>query len=185
MSYSKALFYKDDDILEIHPPSQENAHSFEGNIYFDIIEGRSVIQQQVFRGCTAACAAMLISDHDGKVNINDLKNSNLGNEESIREMMVEGGVSPFTSKIIAKKRADRLLQLQKYLLQDGPAIVSVNVNGGHVIIVDEISEDFTKVKIRDPYHGWMITIKVKAFLDSWVKRVIIQYINSQAERKLT
>jgi hypothetical protein len=35
--------------------------------------------------------------------------------------------------------------------------------GSHVVIVDDVSEDLKSVRLRDPYHGWEITVKTTAF----------------------
>lgn len=35
--------------------------------------------------------------------------------------------------------------------------------GGHVIVVDEVSDDLSQIRLRDPYHGWEITVTAEAF----------------------
>ena len=56
--------------------------------------------------------------------------------------------------------------LEKALRENGSAIVTVNSGvGGHVVVVDAITPE--AVRLRDPYHGWEVSVHRKAFERSW------------------
>ena len=140
------------------------------NIFADYTEhGKAIILQQGKRGCTAATAAMLIMDHGKKPDLEELRNRNLGrDEDQINDIEKAGLVGVIHS-------AKNLKTLKKLITNNGSAIVNVNGKiGGHVIIVDNVSDDLSKVRVRDPYHGWEITVKSAAFLKEWDHGKIIQ-----------
>lgn len=123
---------------------------------------KPIIQQQATRGCTAAVAAMLIMDQGKTPDIVELTTRNLANEEyQIRDIQ-RAGLIPIQGV------ASSLSELRNLILQDGSCIVSVNGKiGAHVVVVDEVSEDLSEVRLRDPYHGWEITVTKEAFLNEW------------------
>lgn len=134
--------------------------------------GKAIIQQQATRGCTAATAAMLIMDNGKQPNLHQLMRRNLGTDDDQIRDIENTGLKAITQP------ANTLQELQGLLIENGSAIVAVNVKlGGHVIVVDEISEDLAKVRLRDPYHGWEITVTSKAFLKEWHGGNAIQVMN--------
>lgn len=125
--------------------------------------GKAIIQQQAMRGCTAATAAMLIMDKGGKPDINALRGRNLGEDEDQIQDMEKAGFKPVLSPEV-----NGLSELRKLIIKGGSAVVSINgAVGNHVIVVDDVSEDLTKVRLRDPCHGWEITVTAKAFMKEW------------------
>ena len=128
------------------------------------------MQQQATRGCTAAASGMLLMDNGYYPNPYKLRTRNLGTEEIMLSDLQIRDINPFVSHI------SRLCELRQALLDQGSAIVSVKkALGAHVIVADEVSEDLSKVRLRDPYHGWEITITSSAFLEEWdTKEGIIQ-----------
>lgn len=169
-------FYKDSEILKLHPTIQKI--DLGDNITADRTDnGKIVILQQAKRGCTAAVAAMLIHDAGKSVNLNSLRNTNLGNTGSIKRWISEAGLIPKVTKLsLQDTTSDELLnRLQKLIESRGPAIVSTgNDIGSHVIVVDEINTKAGSVRLRDPYHGWAITVTKEAFLRGFDGGRIIQ-----------
>jgi len=123
---------------------------------------KAIIQQQATRGCTAATAAMLIMDNGRTPNLRCLKERNLGtDEDQLRDIQAAG----LTGVI---NQANDLSQLRELIIRNGSAVVSVSeALGAHVIVVDEVSEDLSQIRLRDPYHGWEITVSQGAFLKEW------------------
>ncbi len=39
--------------------------------------------------------------------------------------------------------------------------------GSHVVVVDDVNLEEGSVRIRDPYHGWEITVTEDSFLKEW------------------
>ncbi|PWU15185.1 MAG: hypothetical protein C5B45_03070 [Chlamydiae bacterium] len=108
---------------------------------------------------------MLIKDQGGKPNFPTLQERNLGNEEDIKQDIRSAGFNP----IIISLASNSLEVLRKQLLKSGSAIVSLMdpQAKGHSIVVDEVSEDLSQIRLRDPYHGWEITVSAEAFQSRW------------------
>lgn len=119
---------------------------------------KAIIQQQATRGCTAAAAAMLILDHGKVVDMNELYTRNLGKNDDEENDIKKAGLVPIMNKV------SDMTTLRQALINHGSAIVTIDFDGAHVIVVDDISEDLTRVRLRDPYHGWEITVKSSAFV---------------------
>lgn len=45
------------------------------------------------------------------------------------------------------------------------------------MVIDDVSEDLSHVRLRDPYHGWEITVTTKAFLKEWHGGKAIQVLD--------
>lgn len=130
------------------------------DVYFTI-HNKPIIQQQATRGCTAAAAAMLILERGGPVDTHRILNTNLA--ESEIEILQWIHVAGLNSMVIHLD--DKLQTLQKLIQTNGSGIVSIDSDlGGHVVVVDDISEDLGKVRLRDPYHGWEITVSGDTFM---------------------
>lgn len=132
--------------------------------------GKAIIQQQATRGCTAAVTAMLIMDHNIIPNLTSLSSRNLGNEETMLMDIRKAGLTPLGG------RANSLKELREKILKNGSCVTWITGRefGGHVVVVDDVSKDLSRVRLRDPYHGWEITVTSAAFLIVWTdQRTIV------------
>ena len=70
------------------------------------------------------------------------------------------------------------LDLKRAIQAQGSGIVFVDSGcGGHAIIVDSITESLSTAVIRDPFHGWQITVTGEALAKACGKHTkIIQVI---------
>jgi hypothetical protein len=133
--------------------------------------GKAIIQQQATRGCTAAAAAMLMKDNGKLPDIRELRLRNLGSTENQTRDITKAGLKTIVSS------THHLSDLKALLAKNGSAIVDVNGKlGGHVIVVDHISDDLSQIRLRDPYHGWEITVTKEAFLKEWSGGQAIQVV---------
>lgn len=157
--------FSDDAIVEKLPI--ENKKQIGNKVYaYYTKHNKAIIQQQATRGCTAAVAAMLIMDHGKNSNLDELCHRNLGNDENQIRDIENAGLTPLVNNATDLKGLKILLQ------KHGPAIAKLSGSlGGHVIVVDEVSEDLSKVRLRDPYHGWEITVTSEAFMKEWAARL--------------
>lgn len=142
------------------------------NIYASYTKNRkAIIQQQARRGCTAATAAMLIMDNGKNPDLLALRGRNIGNDEDQIRDIQNAGLKA------AKNSANDLSELRNLIIQNDSCIVTVSGRlGGHVIVVDEVSSDLSKIRLRDPYHGWEITVHSDAFLKEWKGGTAIQIV---------
>ena len=164
--------FEDHEIIEVHAVISKVEL---GNRVFAqyTTSGKAIIQQQSTRGCSPAAVSMLIKDNGGIVNTSTLKNGSLWNHQKRFTTLIEAGLIPIERKVDLSSHQSKLESLKACLLKYGTAIVSF---GGHVVLVDHISDCLSRVRLRDPYHGWEITVKANAFTLILKESVIIQIL---------
>jgi hypothetical protein len=170
--HGKARVFEDEDILSY----KEIIHTEElaSDFFVTYTEhGKSILQQQSTRGCTAAATAMLINDHHKPIDMDELIMRNLGNESDMAQDIRKAGLTPLINYL---SESLGLEELRAFILKSGSAIVGINGNefGEHVVVVDEISANLDQVRLRDPYHGWEITVKGEAFAAHLSDKHVIQ-----------
>lgn len=170
--HGQATVFFDSEIISIHPVVHSiplKAHSIGPSPCVDFTDhGKAIIQQQAVRGCTAATAAMLIRDHGGPVDLFKLESTNIGTTEKMCRMIEQARLTPTISQLSAN-----LDELASAISNNGPAIITLlDYSGGHSIIVDAIDEE--TARIRDPYHGWEITIRKDALARRYQGGDVIQ-----------
>ncbi|MEK7339162.1 MAG: papain-like cysteine protease family protein [Verrucomicrobiota bacterium] len=163
-AHGTCSIFKDKEILQYHAVLQQeslgkhtNVYGEEEEVYIDFTQNnKAIIQQQATRGCTAATAAMLIKDQGGSPDFYALQERNLGDDEDIKQDIQSAGFKPVVTLLKSNSLEAFRAQLSSYR----SAIVSIidPQAGCHSIIVDEVSEDAQQVRLRDPYHGWEITV---------------------------
>jgi ABC-type bacteriocin/lantibiotic exporter with double-glycine peptidase domain len=181
--------FDDKEIIEYHPMFRQeelgkctNKYDEEEDVYIDFTRNdKAIIQQQATRGCIAATAAMLIKDQGGKPDFATLQCRNLGSDEDIQQDIQKAVFKP----IITPLASNSLEMFRKQLLEYGSAIVSIwdPLAGGHSIVVDEVSKNLKQVRLRDPYHGWEITVSAEAFQSRWKEQAVIQIENKVSSQK--
>lgn len=123
-----------------------------------------VLQQQAMKSCGHVCVAMLLMDLGFFPDLLKLK-EHLTTDDSRMEVLENYPCKEIRSEIEEETGEEFLKSLQNKILKDGSAIIGIdNGMGGHVIICDEIAEDLSTIRIRDPWHGWEITLHADAFL---------------------
>lgn len=184
--FGQKSFFEDHEILIVHPNIRQELigdyfdyrRNVTEKVYaFYTEHGKGIIQQLATQSCTAATAAMLIKDHGGTPDLSELQFRVMGDTPDIIHDIKKAGMEP------QKLACQSLVQLRQALLQNGSAIVSVcdPVLGNHSIVVDEVSADLQQIRLRDPYHGWEITVLESIFLPRWpdFDRLIIQILEPQ------
>ncbi|MGB7127815.1 MAG: papain-like cysteine protease family protein [Candidatus Rhabdochlamydia sp.] len=183
-THGRCNIFEDKEIIAHHPVIREELleecknlnTDEEEKVYIEFTQNnKAIIQQQATRGCTAATAAMLIKDRGGKPDFTRLQFCNLGNDEDIQRDIQNAGFKPIVTPLVSNS----LDKLRAQLLEYGSAIVSIwdPQAGGHSMIVDEVSKNLSQVRLRDPYHGWEITVSAGAFQSRWKEQTIIQIEN--------
>lgn len=161
------LSYQDDAILAVSKITK-TINVLNTEIWFSE-SNKPILLQQATRGCTAACVGMLVYEKNptafNQRIVSALSSTNLGNDNTMVASLKQSELTPLVTT------TSDIEQMKSLISQHGSAIVSVDSgNGGHVIMVDAITEE--SVLIRDPYHGWEITITLKAFKNSNPSKMI-------------
>ncbi len=132
---------------------------YEFDLRFGVYAGRHVLGQIGFQGCTAACTAMLILDRGGAVDLRTLFERGSAQTEAKLRDLTHAGLRAANTSL---KRNTAQEVLPRVIKRYGPVIASLNLAiGNHCVVVDAI--DKKEAVLRDPFHGWMIAVKVDAF----------------------
>jgi hypothetical protein len=129
---------------------------------------RAIIIQEAPEGCTAGASAMLIVDNGGVPQAADLLNRQAASYQEIAQDITNAGLVPLSVPVASYGRS--LAKLREQILDHGPAYVRIKEHDGavgHAILVDEIHEDLSKVRIRDPWHAWECVVDGEAFKKAW------------------
>jgi hypothetical protein len=169
--------FTDEEILSVHTPFTEMT---ERGVHVAIYEenGRHfhTIQQQASRGCSAGAAAMLILDLGRHLSdYNALWGRSLSDHRAVRGDIATAGLTPLVHEFEPNlTREERAEILENLLRSYGPAVVAISDNevGGHFIVVDSI--DANQAIVRDPYHGWRITVTREALTGRLSGNPVIQ-----------
>ena len=157
-AHGTATVFEDSEIKAIHGVVRHQSLGGNGVIADFTKRGKAIIQQQATRGCTAAVTAMLIMDNGRAPNLWELISRNLGDDDVMFRDLRNAGLSPATAPY------RNLEELKSSLESCGSLICSMSFpSGGHVIVVDAVSDDFSTVRVREPYHGWEISVRADAF----------------------
>ena len=167
------VFY-DQEIREIHPIIRREIIGKSIEVKYS--ENKvPILQQQARRGCTAAAAAMLILQHEKFPDLLRIMRCELGNKETIQCDLSKSGLQSIIYEVRNTPQ-----DLRVSLLAKGSGIIGISdcEVGGHEIVIDDVSEDLMLVRLRDPYHGWEISIDSQALIKRLPKHFSIIQIRS-------
>lgn len=168
-------FIEDHDILSIFPVGSirylDPASAIPVGIYSD---HKVMIQQQGTRGCVAACAAMMMEDRQRHWKMDRLAKTNLANEKHLLSWLKQAELDAAIHEI-----QEGICELESFIKQHGSISCMISGElGGHAIILDQI--DSNQATIREPFHGWRITISTRLFMTMAGKKMTIVYVKSSA-----
>ncbi|CUI15873.1 hypothetical protein PNK_0236 [Candidatus Protochlamydia naegleriophila] len=156
-------------IRYLDPRSDAPASIYPVGIYSD---SKVMIQQQATRGCVAACAAMMVEDHQRQCNLRSLISTNLATDAQLISWLKEAGLDAALYMI-----QGGIAELESFIKQHGSVACAANGElGGHAIILDQI--DSNQATIRDPFHGWRIAISTQQFIAMGGTNPSIVYVKS-------
>ena len=196
----RTAFITDDEIIKVHPlqflrNSPFMSESFKEyidqysknelkSLFDDLINkelhaiaitenGKHVILQQAVKSCVPTCIGMLALDHGKPVNYEAIKIINLANQDDAIRWTKEAGLTPKITMLFTEINHEAILT--QCLKENGPGMLAIDhpILGGHAIIVDSMSRDTNTANIRDPFHGWALTIRLDDLL-SWKPHYFLQ-----------
>lgn len=111
----------------------------------------------MINSCVPTALAMVVTDLGIPFNFELIYSTNLANDDYLRRRSTEHGC-----ELVPLGRD--IPNVKEWIKENGPVIVGVWVPyiGAHEIVVDSI--DNKEVVIRDPAHGWRVTMDTKEFL---------------------
>lgn len=131
-------------------------------------DGRHVILQQAVKSCVPSCVAMLVLDQRKTPNYEAIRMVSCATLERAIEWVEAAELVPVLTTI--KEYEHPINTFQEAIQKNGPGVLQIihPLIGGHAIILDEISTKTHSAIIRDPFHGWSVTIRLELLL-SWIK----------------
>lgn len=171
----EGYLFESDEILEIHPFSGtiETKEIGTHQVVINFNEkGLPIIAQHGQSGCSAAASYMLLKEHGKDLDLQKFFTRPISSYKSIMNDLKE--LNPQYKVLDEEGALDRLKRLKQELLASGSAITSIDDEGdkgigSHVVVVDEVSEDLKYIRLRDPFHGWDVTVPAKAFIERFGK----------------
>jgi len=177
---SEPFCFQDDEIVDISNYTETKRLSHSKHLYLSS-HNKWVLQQATNRGCAITAAIMLVLDRNPNILFDSpnktailsyFRTSDLDKVEEINQY-IEGMMKfptiyqyierhPYSSQDSINDEM-LLKTLQTAIREHGSMLLTINdpIVSGHVIVVDDISE--TGVRLRDPAHGWEITVTLDAF----------------------
>lgn len=129
--------------------------------------GKHVILQQAAKSCVPTCVAMIVLDHGKTPDYEAISKTNLPKKEQASVWVKKAGLTPVLTELEDPQNTTKVLI--QCLQENGPGILQISQSklSGHTIVLDAISETANTAIIRDPFHGWSLTIRLDALL-SWI-----------------
>lgn len=131
---------------------------------------KGIVQQCAIKTCGQTCVAMLLLDHEMTPDFKTISAGSWSNNKSMIKLLADGGLKAESDMLSTKSKNEFILRLKSQVDRKGSTIVGIKGLkegriGGHLLICDYVSFDLLSVRIRDPWHGWEMTVTADAFLD--------------------
>lgn len=167
--HGKAVFVTEAELIAVHPVKPIN------DCVAVTKNGKHVVLQQAQRSCVPAAITCLALDLGGKPLFHEMRTKNLTSDDTELLFIQKAGFKPIVFELKGDdpfKKADALTGL----LAQGSGLLHISHGDlkGHVIVLDDLSLRKGTATFRDPYHGWMVTVKVGPFL-RWIGERFIQF----------
>ncbi len=166
------ILFNDEEIIEKEEIEKVETLGLKNkkNIFIKYTKyNKPILQQKASYGCTRTVAHMLILENKGQIDLDHMAEVKLGNNFQL-DALKEAGLTVINSSL--KNEINYLQKLKDLINVNGSAIVPIFDQSKGFLIVDEISPDLKKVRVRDPFHGWEITVTAEAFLKKKTDSVI-------------
>ncbi len=129
-------------------------------------QGKHVILQQSVHSSISTCLAMLILDQGRTPNYQTMEGSHIDDHIWVMDWIKEAGFNPKLTPLFNGRNQLEILVQRLEQRQNGPGLLSICHPdiGGHAVVVDAISTRANTATIRDPLHGWMLTMKLNTLI---------------------
>lgn len=170
-------FFRSSEILSISKILKEHHLSEFRDAMFRISISQNhkyVLQQSTLQNADEACCAMLLLDYQKVVPFH-LFAQGIGDWSSlckgIKGMLNDAGLSLIERRVAEIGKEQFLRSMRELLLEKGSAILHFRSSVRQkIMLCDYIAEDLQSVRIRDPWHGWEITVQADAFIALFLVR---------------
>ncbi len=129
---------------------------------------KPIIAQQSMRGCTAATVSMLLKEHGKSIDFQLLRTTNFAQPEKMIRWIEAQNLTPLSTEITSLQEAAPLLKIH------GSAILTIRGDdfGIHTVVLDHLTKRYAR--LREPYHGWEVTVHRHALERCFIPGPLIQ-----------
>ena len=136
--------------------------------------GKHIVWQQAIRSCVATAISMIALDRGKTFLAKEITYGVASNEKQNRYIHEAGFIPvtyPLTGLGIEKAR-----KLEQLIAKSGPGLLHLQHPNlkSHMVVLDAISLAKGRVTLREPYHGYMITIRLFPFAN-WIGEDFIEF----------
>lgn len=135
--------------------------------------GKYIIWQQAIRSCVAAAISMIALDR-GKVFLAQEITRSVASDEKQLRYIRDAGFTPVVHTLRGYG-IEKAKKLEEMIAKSGSGLLHLlhpDLNS-HMVVLDEISLAKGRVTLREPYHGYMITIRLFPFIN-WIGEEFVE-----------
>jgi hypothetical protein len=174
---SEERFIEDQYILKKHAMRYIDCGPYPatGKVVAMARNGKYIVWQQAIRSCTAAAISMIALDRGRVFLAQEITYAVASNEKQLRYIHDAGFESVVHS--LAGLGVEKAKKLEEIIAESGSGLLHLQHPDlkSHMVVLDEISLDKDRVTLREPYHGYMITVRLFPFIN-WIGEEFIQLI---------
>jgi hypothetical protein len=177
---SQEIFIDDQSILKKHVMRYIDCGPYPATtkVVAIALNGKHIVWQQAIRSCAPTAISMLALDRGKPFLAKEITYAVTNNEVMIGYILKAGFnpvVHPLKGIEVEKAQA-----LEKIIATTGPGLLHIQHPNlaSHTVVLDEISLAKWRVTLREPYHGYMITISLFPFIN-WIGEEFIECAEPQ------
>lgn len=167
-AHSTVVFVSLQELIQVHPVKKID------EVVSTSEEGKHVILQQAVRSCFPSALTMLALDFKGTPLFDIMATTNITSAERKVHYLKQTGLQ-FVTHSLSGTPAQKVETLEQLLTKGRPGILIIEHPdlGGHSVVLDEVSRQKGTATLRDPYHGWMITMRLPPLM-TWIGGEFLQ-----------
>jgi hypothetical protein len=136
-------------------------------------EGKYIVWQQAIRSCVPAAISMIALDRKRRFLGEEITYAVTTGERMLRYIQ-KAGFEPIKHSLQGNS-FDKVKTLEQLIAKLGPGLLHLDHPElkSHLVVLDEISLERWCATLREPYHGYMVTVKLFPFME-WIGEEFIE-----------
>jgi hypothetical protein len=135
--------------------------------------GKYIVWQQAIRSCVATAISMIALDRGKTLLAKEITYAVATVEKQLRYIR-DVGFEPVVHSL-SGLGIEKAKKIEQMIAKSGPGLLHLQHPNlkSHMVVLDEISLAKGRVTLREPYHGYMITIRLFPFIN-WIGEDFIE-----------
>lgn len=168
-AHGYGLFVQDRYVLKRHVMCYVDCESYPASSKVVALtkDGKHIVWQQAIRSCVPTAISMIALDR-GKVFLAKEITYPVTSTQTMFRYIRKAGFEPVVH-VLRGAAIDKVRALEALIAQTGSGLLHLIHPDlkSHMVVLDEISLEKRRVTLREPYHGYMITISLLPFMN-WI-----------------